>query len=79
MGIEAMFKDCKTGRDNLEGSQANVQRLTNLILLIAIADTTSFYRGKLIKKSGYQNYICRLTYPRRKYKKHNNFWVGMQL
>ena len=39
MGIEAMFKDCKTGRYNLEGSGANTQRLTNLILLIAIAYT----------------------------------------
>ena len=55
MGIEAMFKDCKTGWDNLEVSQANVQGLTNLILLIAIADTTSCYWGKLIKKSGHQN------------------------
>ena len=77
MGIEAMFKDCKTGGYNLEGSQANTQRLTNLILLIAIAYTGSCYHGKLIKKSGYQNYICRLTEPKRKYKRHSNFWVGM--
>jgi hypothetical protein len=33
-GIEAMFRDCKSGGYNLEGSQANTQRLTNLILLI---------------------------------------------
>ncbi|NEP04756.1 MAG: hypothetical protein F6K25_03960 [Okeania sp. SIO2G4] len=37
MGIEAMFKDCKTGGYNLEGSRANTQRITNLILLVAIA------------------------------------------
>jgi hypothetical protein len=36
-GIEAMFKDCKSGGYNLEGSKASVERLTNLILLIAIA------------------------------------------
>ena len=35
-GIEAMFHDCKSGGYNLEGSQASAQRLTNLILLIAI-------------------------------------------
>ena len=29
MGVEAMFKDCKTGGYNLEGSKANVQDLTN--------------------------------------------------
>ena len=34
MGIEVMFKDCKTGGYNLEGSKANVQGLTNLILLL---------------------------------------------
>ena len=35
-GCDAMFRDCKSGGYNLEGSQANAQRLTNLILLIAI-------------------------------------------
>jgi hypothetical protein len=36
-GIEAMFKNCKTGGYNLEKIHANNQRLTTLILLIAIA------------------------------------------
>jgi len=36
-GIEAMFKDCKTGGYNLGKSHANNQRLKSLILLIAIA------------------------------------------
>ena len=44
-GIEAMFRDCKSGGYNLEGSQANQQRLTNLILLIAIAYTASCLVG----------------------------------
>ena len=35
-GIEAMFRDYKSGGYNLEGSKANIIRLTNLILLIAI-------------------------------------------
>jgi hypothetical protein len=61
MGIEAMFKDCKTGGYNLEGSQANTQRLTNLILLIAIAYTTSVLKEKSIKNSRHQKYIARLT------------------
>ncbi len=75
--MKPCLKTALAGGYNLEGSQANVQRLTNLILLIAIAYTTSCYRGKLIKKSGYQNYICRLTEPGRKDKRHSNFWVGM--
>lgn len=77
MGIEAMFKDCKTGGYNLEGSRANTQRLTNLILLIAIAYTASFYQGKLIKKSGHQNYIARLTETSRRDRRHSDFWLGI--
>ena len=36
-GIEAIFRDCKSGGYNWERSQANTRRHTNLILLIAIA------------------------------------------
>jgi len=35
-GIEAMFKDCKTGGYNLESSQASPDRLVRLIFLIAV-------------------------------------------
>lgn len=76
MGIEAMFKDCKTGGYNLEGSRANNQRLTNLILLIALTYTTSVIKGKSIKNSGSQKYIARLTEAKRKSKRHSNFWIG---
>ena len=38
-GIEAMFKDCKSGGYNLEGSRASVERLTRLVLLIALSST----------------------------------------
>lgn len=77
MGIEAMFKDCKTGGYNLEGSRASTQRLTNLILLIALAYTTSVLQGKSIKNSGQQKYIARLTEARRNSLRHSNFWVGL--
>ncbi|WP_287280388.1 MULTISPECIES: IS4 family transposase [unclassified Okeania] len=39
MGIEAMFKDYKSGGDYLEAAKANQTRLNNLILLIAISYT----------------------------------------
>jgi len=41
MGIEAMFKDCKSGGYNLSGSKASIERATRLVLLIAIAYTFS--------------------------------------
>jgi hypothetical protein len=51
MGIEMMFKDYKTGGYNLEGSKANIQRLTydlkdnhldfeNKALSVKIVDST---------------------------------------
>ena len=77
MGIEAMFKDCKSGGYNLEGSRASTQRLTNLILLIALAYTTSVIKGKSIKNLGKQKYIARLNEARRTSRRHSNFWIGI--
>lgn len=59
-GIEAMFRDCKSGGYNLEGSQASQQRLTNLILLIALAYTASCLAGLKIRNTGLTEYINRL-------------------
>lgn len=75
MGLESIFKDFKTGVYNLEGSQASIQCFTNSILLIAISYISSYYRGQIIKKNGYQNYICRFTELRRKERINNHFWV----
>ena len=52
MGIEAMFKDCKTGGYNLEGSKANVQGLTNLILLTKSLILLHVLQVKLSKNIG---------------------------
>ena len=72
-----MFKDCKTGGYNLEETKANDHRLTNLILLIAIAYTISALKGKSIKNNGIQKYISRLDEAKRKSKRHSNFWIGI--
>ena len=77
MGIEAMFKDCKTGGYNLEGTKASTHRLNNLILLIAIAYTMSALKGKLIKNLGFQKYISRLKEAKRQSRRHSNFWIGI--
>jgi hypothetical protein len=42
-GIEAMFKDCKSGGYNLEDSKACVERLTSLVLLIALPPLADDY------------------------------------
>lgn len=76
-GIEAMFRDCKSGGYNLESSQANVQRLTNLILLIAIAYTASCLLGSKIRNTGYAEYINRLKLEGKNRPRHSYFWTGL--
>ena len=76
-GIEAMFRDCKSGGYNLEGSQANAQRLTNLILLIAIAYTASCLVGLKIRNTGHQEYINRLKIEGENRLRHSYFWTGL--
>ena len=77
MGIEAMFRDCKSGGYNLEGTKANEQRLTNLILLVAIAYTASCLKGLKIRKTGCQKYINRVKDQKAKYHRHSYFWTGL--
>ena len=76
-GIEAMFRDYKSGGYNLEGSKANILRLTNLILLIAIAYSSACLEGKSFKNQGHQKYITRLSEAQRKYRRHSDFRVGL--
>jgi Transposase DDE domain len=84
-GIEAMFKDCKTGGYNLEWSKASIERLTRLVLLIAFAKraggnlayTISSLKGKAIKSSGQQKYIGRERTINRSLTRNSNFWLGL--
>ena len=76
-GIEAMFSDCKTGGYNLEGSKASPERLTRLILLIALAMTTAWWQGKRTQSQGLSDYICRQAESHRNRRRHSNFWRGL--
>src|ERR687885_1746955 len=76
-GIEAMFKDCKTGGYNLEKSHASDERLKSLILLIALAYTCAVFQGQRIKRMGIQKYIGRLSELKRAYRRHSSFWIGL--
>ena len=76
-GIEAMFRDCKTGGYNLESSQANPDRLVRLIFLIALAMTSAWLQGQRIKLQRQQAYICRSQEKGKTEKRHSNFWIGL--
>ncbi|HEY9651953.1 MAG TPA: IS4 family transposase [Coleofasciculaceae cyanobacterium] len=76
-GIEAMFKDCKTGGYNLEGSQASSDRLVRLVLLIALAMSAAWLQGQHTLTGGKSSYICRQKETRRTRRRHSNFWIGL--
>ena len=76
-GIEAMFKDCKTGGYNLEGSFASPDRLVRLILLIAISLTSAWLHGQRTQLQRQQPYVCRSQEKNRSRKRHSNFWIGL--
>jgi hypothetical protein len=76
-GIEAMFKDCKTGGYNLEGSQASSERLIRLIFLIALAMSAAWLQGQHTSTLGTSNYICRQKETQRTRRRHSNFWIGL--
>ncbi|MEG4108389.1 hypothetical protein [Microcoleus sp. S13_C5] len=76
-GIEAMFKDCKTGGYSLEGCQASPDKLIALIILIADSMTSAWLQGKRTKLQGQEKYVCRLQETGRTRKRPSNFWIGL--
>ncbi len=76
-GIECMFKDYKSGGDNLEGCYAIETRLSAVVLLIAIAYTAAIIQGLDIRASKVTRYICRPKEQVRIQRRHSNFWVGL--
>jgi hypothetical protein len=75
--MEAMFKDCKTGGYNLERCQASPDKLIALIILIAMAMTAGWLRGKRTQLQGQEKYVCRPQEPGRNRRRHSKFWIGL--
>lgn len=84
MGIEMMFRDCKSGGYNLEESKANPARLINLILLIAIAYTLlggspaqqSTLDGIKYQSTSSSQYFGRSKKLRGNTSNASRFWLG---
>jgi hypothetical protein len=76
-GIEAMFKDCKTGGYNLEGCQASPEKLIALIIVIALAMTSAWLRGKRTQLQKQEKYVCRPQEKGRTRRRHSKFWIGL--
>ena len=77
MGIEEMFRDCKTGGDNIEGTSLKGDRLINMILLITIAYSSAVFQGTEIQKKQIQKYVSRPKKPRKQYRRRSIFGVGL--
>jgi hypothetical protein len=75
-GIEAMFKDCKTGGYNIEKTKVSEPRFLALVLLIAIAYSLQTIRGQQLNTVPKRTYICRLKEPHRSSERHSDFWIG---
>ena len=58
MGIEEMFRDCKTGGYNIEGTGLREERLIKMILLMAIAYTSAIFQGAEIQKKLQNMYLA---------------------
>jgi hypothetical protein len=67
MGIEEMFRNCKTGGYNLEGSGLRGDRLVKIILLMAIIYRAAIFQCTEIQKKQVQKYVSRRKDKRQKY------------
>jgi hypothetical protein len=77
MGIEEMFRDCKTGGYDLEGTSLKGNRLINMILLMTLAYLEAIFQGTELRKKQVQKYICRRKEPNKRYRRRSTFGVGL--
>lgn len=75
-GIEEMFRDCKSGGYNLEGTGVADERLITMILLVAIAYSSAGNQVGEIKQMGVQKYVARVKDPSRTERRRSTFGVG---
>ena len=77
MGIEEMFRDCKTVGYDLEGTSLKGNRLINMILLMTLAYTSAIFQGTEIRKKQVQKYVSRRKEPKKRYRRRSTFGLGL--
>jgi hypothetical protein len=77
MGIEAFFRDYKSGGYQVESTRLNPQGLSGLFVLLALAYTSAVIQGHEVRTQGLANYVCRAKEGRRMRRRHSDFWVGL--
>jgi len=77
MGIEEMFRDCKKGGYDLEGTSLKGNRLINMILLMTLAYSSAIFQGTELRRKQVQKYVSRRKEPKKKYRRRSTFGVGV--
>jgi hypothetical protein len=77
MGIEEMFRDCKTGGYDLEGTSLTGNRLINMILLMTLAYSSAIFQGTELNKKQVQEYISPRKEPKKRYRRRSTFGAGL--
>jgi hypothetical protein len=77
MGIEEMFRDCKSGGYSLESTGLRGERLNAMILVRSLAYFSSTMRGCEISKYQGKKYVCRPKEFGRIYRRRSTFGVGL--
>ena len=77
MGIEEMFRDCKTGGYDLEGTSLKGDRLINMILLMTLTYSSGIFQGTEMRKKQGQKYVSRRKEPKKRYRRRSTFGVGL--
>jgi hypothetical protein len=77
MGIEEMFRDCKIGGYDLEGTSLKGDRLINMILLMTLAYSSGIFQGTEMRKKQVQKYVSRRKEPKKRYRRRSTFGVGL--
>ena len=77
MGIEEMFRDCKSGGYNLESTGLRGERLNSMILVMSLAYLQSTLRGGEINRHQGQKYVSRLKESGRIYGRRSTFGIGL--
>ena len=77
MGIEEMFRDCKTGGYDLEGTSLKGNRLINIILLVALSYSSAIFEGTELRQKQVEKYVGRRQEPKKRYRRRSTFGVGL--
>ena len=77
MGIEEMFRDCKSGGYSLESTGLRGKRLNSMILVMSLAYLHSTMSGSEINRHQGQKYVCRPKESGRIYRRRSTFGIGL--